>query len=60
MATLEISLEEELAQLLSEDDLALHAVEPREVNMLAFEPWKQGSNPETTADAEWLFEVLMV
>jgi hypothetical protein len=27
--------------------------------MLAFEPWKQGSSPETIDNAEWLFELLM-
>jgi hypothetical protein len=59
MATLEISSEKELEKLLSADNSAPQTVEPRELDMLAFEPWKQGSDPEMTANAEWLFEVLM-
>lgn len=59
MATLSISLEEELDQLLSAHSSATQPVEPRKPDMLSFEPWKQGSIPETTADADWLFEILM-
>ncbi|PWU11528.1 MAG: hypothetical protein C5B51_02495 [Terriglobia bacterium] len=59
MATLEICLDEELEQLLAEQSLSSAAVEANELEMLSFEPWKQGSDPETAAGAEWLFEVLM-
>ncbi len=59
MATLEVSLEEELEQLLSADHSAPQTVEPPELDVQGFEPWKQGSDPEMTANADWLFEVLM-
>ncbi|HUI79783.1 MAG TPA: hypothetical protein VLY24_17775 [Bryobacteraceae bacterium] len=58
MATLEIPLEEELEKLLADNSMP-QRVEPPQLELLAFEPWRQGTDPEMAADAEWLFEILM-
>jgi hypothetical protein len=57
MATLEVPLDEELA--VSPPDNASQTFERWDLEIRGLEPWKQGSNPETAAGAEWLFEIMM-
>jgi hypothetical protein len=57
MATMEMTIEEELEEVSSPADS--FASVPRELDLAALEPWKNGSDPETPADADWLFEILM-
>jgi hypothetical protein len=56
MTTMEMTIEEELQEVFSPEDSFASA--PRELDLPA-EPWKNGSDPEMAADADWLFEILM-